>query len=223
MRPWQHARSSSAKTGRDWQADLPIHEFIDITKAAHADLRHRMVLHNVDLGPALAARAFPDRADAVRIAEQHVVEDMHGLPALADWLACCDLARLPRPSVSDIAATRAQLLERAVAERGLVDDAAPRAVFDLLTQPLSLCPTAGAMALAVLCNSIGPAIVRHVLGPPREVAARRSGTAIFDPAWTAEAMIWWMMGKRIPPLSEVVRCVRAAPGQRQGRAACASA
>lgn len=69
MRPWQHARSSAGKDG-DWVADLPIHEFMDSTKAACPDLRHRMVLHNTDLGPELAARLFPERADARSIANQ---------------------------------------------------------------------------------------------------------------------------------------------------------
>ena len=49
MRPWQHAKSSARKE-RDWLADLPIHEFMDSTKAACPDLRHRMILHNADLG-----------------------------------------------------------------------------------------------------------------------------------------------------------------------------
>ncbi len=58
MRPWQHAKSSARKE-RDWLIDLPIHEFMDSTKAACPDLRHRMILHNADLGPELTARAFP--------------------------------------------------------------------------------------------------------------------------------------------------------------------
>jgi hypothetical protein len=59
MRPYQHARSSTAQSGRKWVEDLPIHALIDSTKAAFPDLRHRMILHSVDLGGELAARAFP--------------------------------------------------------------------------------------------------------------------------------------------------------------------
>ena len=94
MRPWQHAKSSAGKD-RTWAADLPIHEFMDSTKVACPDLRHRMILHNADLGPELAARAFPDRPDARAIALQHVSEDLNCIPTLADWLADCDLTQLP--------------------------------------------------------------------------------------------------------------------------------
>ena len=96
MRPWQHAKSSARKE-RDWLADLPIHEFMDSTKAACPDLRHRMILHNADLGPELAARAFPGRSDARAVALRHVAEDLGCTPTLAEWLAECDLTRLPRP------------------------------------------------------------------------------------------------------------------------------
>lgn len=71
MRPWQHAKASAAREGRLWTDDLAIHEFVDSTKASLADLRHRMVLHNDDLCPTLAARAFAALPQAERVARAH--------------------------------------------------------------------------------------------------------------------------------------------------------
>lgn len=211
MRPWQHARSSAARTDGDWRDDLPIHEFLDMTKAAHPDLRHRMILHNVDLGLALVQRAFPDRPDATEIARKHIVEDMNGAPIAMDWLKVVDLARLPMPNIRGLDETRAELVGKAAAERNLADTSEPEAVFDLLALPARLCPDLGVRALAMTCNAIGPVIVRQILGPPREVRDERGITTVFDPAWVAEGMIWSMMGRRIPALSSVVGCLRALP------------
>jgi hypothetical protein len=74
-----------------------------------------------------------------------------------------------------------------------------------------MAPDFGARALAILCNSIGPLIVRRVLGPPRAVPGAASGTKVFDPAWAAEAAIVWLMGRRIPPFAEIVDAVREFP------------
>ena len=94
MRPFHHARASAARSGRDWREDLAIHEFIDSTKIAFADLRHRMILHSVDLGGELASRAFPRRPDAREIARNHVVEDLGEDRSLSDWLRHCQLVPL---------------------------------------------------------------------------------------------------------------------------------
>src|SRR5262245_32491778 len=97
MRPWQHALSSSRSTGHPWTEDLEIHEFLDMTKAACADRRHRVVLHSVDLGSDLAALAFPLRSDVRAVVLQHIVEDLGRAYTLADWFDRCDIDRLPRP------------------------------------------------------------------------------------------------------------------------------
>jgi hypothetical protein len=211
MRPWQHARSSAGR-GRDWQEDLPIHEFMDSTKAACPDLRHRLVLHNADLGPELAARAFPDRADARAIALRHVEEDLGAPPRLGDWIACCDPARLPRPLARRLPIDPAALALRIARAQGLPDAREAEAVLDLLLLPVSL---AGPLALPVLFNGAGPAVVRQVMGPPRRVPGAAGGYAMVDPAHLAEALIHHLFGT-LMPLPEVLRALVSDPVSRNG-------
>ena len=206
MRPWQHAKSSAGKNGI-WLDDLPIHEFMDSTKAACPDLRHRMILHNADLGPELAARAFPGRSDARTVALQHVTEDLGHTPTLADWLADCDLARLPRPLARRMPLDRDQLSAQLARSQRLSDPDAPRAVLDLLLLPTSL---AGAAALSVLLNGFGPALARAVFGPPREMPGVHGAKAVFDAAYTAEAVTHWVYGT-IPPLQDIAGSVSRMP------------
>jgi len=93
MKPWNHARGSVKKWGGEPEDYLPVHDFIDSTKAAMPDLRHRAVLHNA-MGIFLCERVFgpvitnsDGRHVSVRdIAEQHVIEDMGFIPSLEDWL-----------------------------------------------------------------------------------------------------------------------------------------
>jgi hypothetical protein len=57
MQPYIHAQASARQSGRVWQDDLEIHEFLDLAKHACPDLRHRLLLHNSDLGSGLIAAA----------------------------------------------------------------------------------------------------------------------------------------------------------------------
>ena len=206
MRPWQHAKSSAGKNGT-WLDDLPIHEFMDSTKAACPDLRHRMILHNADLGPELAARAFPGRSDARAVALQHVTEDLGRAPTLADWLADCDLARLPRPLERRLPLDRDQLSAQLARSQRLGGSEAPRAVLDLLLLPVSL---AGAVALPVLLNGFGLALARAVFGPPREMPGLQGARTMFDAAYAAEALAHWVFGT-ILPLQDVASAVSRMP------------
>lgn len=84
-----------------------MHEFIDSTKTAHPDLRHRMILHNVDLGPTLAAMKFGNAA--IEVARQHAREDLGGDVPLSWWVSQCrDLPKAREP----VETTRVLLLER---------------------------------------------------------------------------------------------------------------
>lgn len=204
MRPWQHARASAARGGRAWSEDLAIHEFMDCTKASLADLRHRMVLHNCDLGPALAARAFPGYSQAESIAREHAREDLGADVPLSWWLDRCDANKLPRlrGDGDDGNGNDEALIERATARFALDDDREVRAVFAVLTLPERLAPSHGRAARCVLGNDAGIAIVRAALGPAREVSSTRGRSVVFDPAYCAEAMVhrWF---RRIPSLREV--------------------
>lgn len=96
MKPWLHAKNSARKFGGKPEDYIEIHEWFDQTKAAHADMRHRAILHN-SMGCYFAADKFGDangnmtnsdgKVIPVRdIAEQHILEDMGKIPSLSDYL-----------------------------------------------------------------------------------------------------------------------------------------
>lgn len=204
MRPWQHARSS-AKSIRKWEDDLPLHEFIDATKFACAERGHRAVLHHVDLGTEVAARAFPERSDVPRIVRQHVVEDLGTPAALADWFDLCNAPELPTP-IDRRVQGGAKGVANLVAPR--LSNSAHGAVLDvceLLFLPNRYLPEHEQTALALFMNSVGPMLVRRIFGPPSAV-----GDTIVDHAWIAEAVIFTVFG-RIPDLGEITRCWTAEP------------
>jgi|TARA_R110000824_G_scaffold94134_1_gene227380 hypothetical protein len=72
---------------------LPIHNFLDSSKAHIGDIRHRALLHNT-WGVFLCEKLFGisicnsnGRDVPVRtIAEKHVVEDCGFIPSVSDWL-----------------------------------------------------------------------------------------------------------------------------------------
>jgi hypothetical protein len=89
MKPLIHAKSSVRKYGGVVEDYLPIHNFIDSSKMALPDMRHRIFLHNA-FGIFLAEQQFGTymyNADgkefSVRdIAEDHVLEDLGFIPTL---------------------------------------------------------------------------------------------------------------------------------------------
>jgi|GEM_PF-589103 len=102
MKPFLHARISARLFGGDWQCSLPIHDFIDSSKAAHPTVRHRAVLHS-DLGVSIVARAFerdgglrlPGDATVEMLAVQHIEEDLGRVPTIAEWAAHLRLPARP--------------------------------------------------------------------------------------------------------------------------------
>jgi len=93
MNPWHHALSSAAKHGGKPEDYLPVHHFLDASKAHFGDFRHRALRHHTEgiflaervLGVTLtnsAGRVIPTRF----IGEQHVKEDLGRIPSLQDWL-----------------------------------------------------------------------------------------------------------------------------------------
>lgn len=79
-----HSRASAHRYGGQARDYLPLHSFLDQTKALIADCRHRMVLHNewgVDIvtayfGPTVAG--VPTR----QLTEDHIREDLDEIPTL---------------------------------------------------------------------------------------------------------------------------------------------
>ena len=88
-----HARSSAKRWGGSPDDYVAIHEKMDSTKAAHAEVTHRCVFHSA-FGIFLIEEIFgrtltnsDGREVHVRdVAEQHVLEDLGCIPSLSDWL-----------------------------------------------------------------------------------------------------------------------------------------
>lgn len=92
MKPLDHARNSARRYGGDPFMFLDVHEFLDQTKAAHPDMRHRAILHNT-MGPFLAAQIFGRTltiegrlVDVRQVCEDHIIEDLGRLPAVSEFL-----------------------------------------------------------------------------------------------------------------------------------------
>jgi len=93
MKPYLHARSSVHKWGGIVDDYQPIHDFLDSSKAHHADMRHRALYHNSN-GPYLCERIFgtnitntEGKLISVRdIAERHIIEDLGRIPSVTEYL-----------------------------------------------------------------------------------------------------------------------------------------
>lgn len=93
--PVHHAATSVKRWGGVVADYMPIHDWLDATKEAFCDFRHRALRHHSlgvfeaerIFGPAITnadGRVVPTRY----IAEQHIKEDCGGIvPSVADWLA----------------------------------------------------------------------------------------------------------------------------------------
>jgi hypothetical protein len=93
MKPHYHANLSVKKHGGRPEDYMDIHEFIDHSKSALADVRHRAMLHSA-WGIYVAQQVFGEtrhnsegRQYAVRdIAEEHVLQDLGFIPTVERWL-----------------------------------------------------------------------------------------------------------------------------------------
>jgi hypothetical protein len=93
VKPYLHAQVSVRKWGGTPEEYLAIHDFLDSTKAAFPDMRHRAILHS-SFGIYITERVFGTfievggRKVQVRdIAEQHVIDDLGRIPTLDDYLS----------------------------------------------------------------------------------------------------------------------------------------
>ena len=95
-KPYVHAVRSAQRFGGRPEDYLPVHDFLDSSKAAFPDNRHRALTHNAwflttvldrVFGPAILnsdGTAVPTRS----VGEQHVMEDFGGrfIPSVQDFL-----------------------------------------------------------------------------------------------------------------------------------------
>ena len=93
MKPYLHAKVSVKQFGGKPKDYLKIHDFIDSSKAAMPDMRHRAILHSA-FGIYIVEKVFghyiknsDKRIVQVRdIAEQHVIDDLGRIPTVQDYL-----------------------------------------------------------------------------------------------------------------------------------------
>jgi hypothetical protein len=93
MKPYLHAKASAKRYGGVPEDYQPIHDFMDSSKAAIADVRHRVILHSA-FGCFIVEKVFgitrtnsENRLYSPRdIAEEHIQEDLGHIPSLDKWL-----------------------------------------------------------------------------------------------------------------------------------------
>jgi hypothetical protein len=93
MKPYLHGKVSARKWGGKPEDYQEIHDFLDSSKAAFPDMRHRAILHS-SFGIFICEKVFGiniENSDgklvSVRdIAEQHVIDDMGRIPTVQDYL-----------------------------------------------------------------------------------------------------------------------------------------
>lgn len=91
-KPFIHAKSSARKYGGKPEDYLPIHQFMDSTKTALPDVRHRAILHSC-FGCFLVEQVFGVSAKNSEgkdysprdIAEDHCIEDLGFIPSMDRW------------------------------------------------------------------------------------------------------------------------------------------
>jgi hypothetical protein len=100
LKPWIHAKNSAKDFGGKPDDYLAIHDFIDSSKAAVPDMRHRAVFHSA-FGIYVAERVFGTHlrnsdgalVQVRDVAENHVLEDLGKIPTLQDYLNHMGLAQ----------------------------------------------------------------------------------------------------------------------------------
>jgi hypothetical protein len=94
MKPYLHGLVSARKFGGKPEDYQEIHDFLDSSKAAFPDMRHRAILHS-SFGIYICEKVFGINIEnsagqlvSVRdIAEQHVIDDMGRIPTVQDYLS----------------------------------------------------------------------------------------------------------------------------------------
>lgn len=93
MKPYMHAKNSAKKHGGKPEDYQKVHDFIDSTKAAMPDMRHRAILHSA-FGIFMVEQVFGTnitnsegkKVSTRDLAEDHVIEDLGFIPTMEHWL-----------------------------------------------------------------------------------------------------------------------------------------
>lgn len=92
MKPIWHAKNSARKYGGKPEDYIEIHQFMDSTKSALPDVRHRAILHS-SFGCFIVERVFGytmENSDGKSfcprdVAEDHCIEDLGFIPSVDRW------------------------------------------------------------------------------------------------------------------------------------------
>ena len=92
-KPFIHAKSSAKKYGGNYEDYLDIHQFMDSSKSAMADVRHRCLLHS-SFGCFVVEQVFGvvrvnsagKQYSPRDVAEDHCIEDLGFIPSVERWL-----------------------------------------------------------------------------------------------------------------------------------------
>lgn len=184
MRPYHHAKGSASRYGGAWKDYISVHELIDSSKLAFANLRHRMILHSVDFGYEVASRIPTIRQENLsKLVRDHVVEDIGFEICLEQWLSACQPEHMPkiRQRIS-----KKDFLISETKRTGIKREDLFEQVYDLVFLPVQLTSDNQDIALSIMANSFGVALVGNMMGGLMEVDRGK----IFDPAWSAENLIY---------------------------------
>ena len=192
--PYFHSLSSARRLGGHWRDYYDIHSFFDETKAALADCRHRLFLHN-EFGIELATRKWQKVENIRLIGNQHVSEDFGSKPDLVvdildafSW----DGAGLQQP--------RKLELDFPV-KRGLGGTPFDYAeIMSLFALPFVLTDGDDRAGMLVF-HSYFPFICEDIIGP---VFTRESDGKVMQTRFVAERIIIHAMHGKIPTLEQLV-------------------
>lgn len=92
MKPLQHAQISAKHYGGVWTDYIELHSFLDSSKAACAQFKHRFLLHHAE-GIEIAGRIFGDciinsenkTVETRRLLTDHLIEDVGKIVSIEDW------------------------------------------------------------------------------------------------------------------------------------------
>lgn len=98
MKPYLHANISAKKFGGKPEDYLDIHDMMDSSGMAHADIRHRALFHH-SFGCFMMEKIFgttrvnsDGKTYSVRdVAEAHVIEDLGMIPTVSNYLNNMDI------------------------------------------------------------------------------------------------------------------------------------
>jgi hypothetical protein len=92
-KPYYHAKNSVKRYGGIIEDYIKIHDFMDSTKAAFPDVRHRAILHSAfgcfvveTVFGHIIVNADGKEISTRQIAEDHCVEDVGFVPTLEQWV-----------------------------------------------------------------------------------------------------------------------------------------